>query len=82
MCEVIETILPDNEVVLSVRIFDECARNAIVIAEFLELCAVVDKPVSTSAYHPEEFVLFLHLLYIWDELSCTLVFGAEEKPPT
>ena len=40
LCEIVETIFPNNEVVLSFRIVNECARNAIHIAKCLELNAV------------------------------------------
>ena len=66
--EVIETILPDYEVVLSVRIVDECARYALLIAESLELHAIEKQSVSSTAYHPQELVLFLHLIHIRNEL--------------
>ena len=68
LCEVIQTIFPNDEVMLSVRVVDECARDAFLVAECLELDAVANQTVSTTAYHPEEFVLFLHLFHIWNEL--------------
>ena len=75
LCEVVEAILPDDEVVLSVRIVDERARNAVLITESLELYAVAQQSISTAAYHPKKFVLFLHLVHIRNELCCTLCIG-------
>ena len=45
LCEVVETILPDYEVVLTVRIVDECAWYAFLIAESLELYAIEKQAV-------------------------------------
>ena len=57
---------------LTLRILDECARYAVLIAESLELCAVANQAVIATANHPEQFVLLLNLLNIRNELSGTL----------
>lgn len=72
----VEAVLPDDEVVALVRIVDEGAGNAILIAEGLELCAIVDQAVGTTADHPQQFVLLLHLLYIGNELGSTHGVGS------
>ena len=36
LCEVVESVLPDNEVVLTIRILDEGARDFVLVAERLE----------------------------------------------
>ena len=53
LCEVVEAIFPNNEVVLSFRIVNECARNAILIAKCLELNAVAHQTISSTAHHPK-----------------------------
>ena len=73
--EAVETVLPNNEVMTFVRIVDEGARNAVLVAEGLELGAVANEAVGTTTYHPQELVLFLHLLYIRNELGCTHGIG-------
>ena len=74
--KVVETVLPNSEVVTLVRIVDESARNSVLIAESLELCAVANQTVSTTAYHPQKLVLLLNLLNIRNELSGTLCVGS------
>ena len=39
LCEIIEAILPDNEVVLSLWVVDKGAGDALLVAEGLELCS-------------------------------------------
>jgi len=73
--EVVEAVLPDDEVVLSLRIVDEGAGYAFFVAECLELGAVVHQSVCTSANHPQELVLFLHLVGVGDELCGSLCVG-------
>ena len=75
LCEIVETILPDHEVVLFIRVVDEGARDALLVAEGLELCAVVHQTVSATAYHPQEFVLLLHLVDVRNELCSTHCVG-------
>ena len=76
LCKVVEAVLPNNEVVTLVRIVDQSAGNAVLVAESLELCAVADQAVSAAAYHPEQFILLLGLLNIRNKLSSTLCVGS------
>ena len=36
LCEIVESVFPDNEVVLTIRILDEGARDFVLVAERLE----------------------------------------------
>ena len=36
LCEVVESVLPDNEVVLTIRVLDEGTRDFVLVAECLE----------------------------------------------
>ena len=36
LCEIVESVLPDNEVVLTIRILDEGARDFVLVAERFE----------------------------------------------
>ena len=76
LCKVVETVLPNNKVVLALGILDEGAGNSVLVAESLELCAVADEAVIATAYHPEKLVLLLYLLNIRNELSGTLCIGS------
>ena len=67
LCEVVETVFPNDEVVLAVREFDECTGDSVFIAERLEAGTVVHKAVLAAADHPEEFVLRLGLLHVGNE---------------
>ena len=50
--KVIKAVLPYYEVVTFARIVDEGAGDALLVAEGLELCAVIHQAVGTAADHP------------------------------
>ena len=67
--EVVETVLPDDEIVLTLRIVNEGARDSVLVSEVFELGTVVHQSIGSTAYHPKKFVLFLHLVNIGNELG-------------
>ena len=77
--ELVQAVFPDDEVVLALRVFDERAGDAVLVAEGLEAGAVVHQIVLAAADHPEELVLLLYLLYIGNELGSTHGVGRRRE---
>ena len=74
--EIIESVFPYNEVVVALRILNQCAWHPVFVAEGFETGTVEHESVLVAAHHPEELVLLLRLLHVGDELLGLLGVGS------
>ena len=71
--ELVQAVFPDDEVVLALRVFDERAGDAVLVAEGLEAGAVVHQVVLAAADHPEDLVFRFGLFHVGNQ--CLRHFG-------